>query len=59
MALDLKKTQKVSKIYNSLKINERHRHRYEVNINYKEKFESKGMIFQVYHQITNCQKLLN
>ena len=41
----LKKDTKVSKIYNSLKINERHRHRYEVNINYKEKFENKGMIF--------------
>ncbi len=41
----LKKDTKISKIYNSLKINERHRHRYEVNINYKEKFESRGMIF--------------
>ena len=41
----LKKDTKISKIYNSLKINERHRHRYEVNINYKEKFENKGMIF--------------
>ncbi len=41
----LKKDTKISKIYNSLKINERHRHRYEVNINYKEDFESKGMIF--------------
>ena len=41
----LKKDTKVSKTYNSLKINERHRHRYEVNINYKEKFENKGMIF--------------
>ena len=30
---------------NSLKINERHRHRYEVNVNYKEDFEKKGMIF--------------
>ena len=27
------------------KISERHRHRYEVNINYKEKFEKKGLIF--------------
>ena len=26
-------------------IKERHRHRYEVNINYKDKFEKKGMIF--------------
>ncbi len=41
----LKKDTKVSKIYNSLKVDERHRHRYEVNINYKEKFENKGMIF--------------
>ena len=41
----LKKDTKISKIYNSLKIEERHRHRYEVNINYKEDFENKGMIF--------------
>ena len=41
----LKKDTKISKIYNSLKIYERHRHRYEVNINYREDFERKGMIF--------------
>ena len=41
----LKKGSKISNIYNSTKINERHRHRYEVNINFKEKFEKKGMIF--------------
>ncbi len=41
----LKKDTKISKIYNSMKIQERHRHRYEVNINYKEAFEKKGMIF--------------
>ena len=41
----LKKDTKISKIYNSLKIYERHRHRYEVNINYKKDFENKGMIF--------------
>ena len=41
----LKKDTKISKIYKSLKINERHRHRYEVNINFREAFESKGMIF--------------
>ena len=35
----------IYKIYQSSKINERHRHRYEVNINYKEAFEKKGMIF--------------
>ena len=27
------------------KISERHRHRYEVNIKYKEEFEKKGLIF--------------
>ena len=41
----LKKGSLISKIYNSTKINERHRHRYEVNINYKDEFEKKGMIF--------------
>ena len=34
-----------NKIYKSNKIYERHRHRYEVNIIYKEKFEKKGLIF--------------
>ena len=41
----LKKDTKISKIDNAVKINERHRHRYEVNINYKKDFEKKGMIF--------------
>ncbi len=41
----LKKDTKISKIYNSLRIYERHRHRYEVNINFKKDFENKGMIF--------------
>jgi len=35
----------IMKIYKSKKIYERHRHRYEVNIAYKNKFESKGLIF--------------
>ena len=34
-----------NKIYKTNKIYERHRHRYEVNILYKEKFEKKGLIF--------------
>ena len=41
----LLKNSLISRIYKSKKINERHRHRYEVNINYKEVFEKKGMIF--------------
>jgi len=35
----------ISKIYNMKKISERHRHRYEVNIKYKNEFEKKGLIF--------------
>jgi CTP synthase len=41
----LRKNTLINKIYKSTKINERHRHRYEVNINYMEDFEKKGMIF--------------
>ena len=41
----LKKDTKISNIYKSLRIKERHRHRYEVNINFKRDFENKGMIF--------------
>mgnify|MGYP000624358177 CR=1 FL=1 len=35
----------IEKIYKSKSILERHRHRYEVNNNLKNKFENKGMIF--------------
>jgi len=35
----------IREIYKSNHIKERHRHRYEVNIAYKEKFENKGMMF--------------
>ncbi len=41
----LKNNSLISKIYSVKKIKERHRHRYEVNIKYKEDFEKKGFIF--------------
>ena len=41
----LKNNSKIRKIYKSKLIKERHRHRYEVNIAYRDKFEKKGMIF--------------
>jgi len=41
----LKDNSVIRSIYKSKSIQERHRHRYEVNINYKEDFEKKGMIF--------------
>ena len=41
----LKKNTKIKNIYKKQLIQERHRHRYEVNINLKDKFEKKGLIF--------------
>ena len=41
----LKDQSLIRKIYKSKSIKERHRHRYEVNINYKDQFERKGMMF--------------
>ncbi|MCB9991451.1 MAG: CTP synthase [Rhodospirillales bacterium] len=41
----LKKGSKVAEIYGSSDISERHRHRYEVNINFKDALEEKGLIF--------------
>ena len=41
----LKENSLVKKIYKSKTIQERHRHRYEVNISYKDQFEANGMIF--------------
>ena len=41
----LKNNSLIYKIYSEKKIKERHRHRYEVNIEYKEDFEKKGFIF--------------
>jgi CTP synthase len=41
----LKDSSLIYKIYSMKKIRERHRHRYEVNIKYKDEFEKKGLIF--------------
>jgi CTP synthase len=41
----LTKGSRVAEIYGATRISERHRHRYEVNINYKELLESKGLLF--------------
>ncbi len=41
----LKDNSLIRNIYKSKLIKERHRHRYEVNIAFKDKFEKKGMIF--------------
>ncbi|AQX19510.1 CTP synthase [Bartonella sp. WD16.2] len=44
-AAQLKEGSHISKIYGTTNIFERHRHRYEVNIHYKEKLEQFGFIF--------------
>jgi CTP synthase len=41
----LAKGSRVAELYGTEKIIERHRHRYEVNINYKERLEKTGMVF--------------
>ena len=41
----LEKGSLVAKEYGALKIEERHRHRYEVNIDYKERLEDSGLVF--------------
>jgi len=44
-AAKLKENSLIKTIYKSTIIYERHRHRYEVNIRFKDQFEKKGMIF--------------
>ena len=41
----LNKNSLIRRIYKNKSIKERHRHRYEVNISYKDQFEKNGMIF--------------
>jgi len=35
----------IAKIYGNIKVSERHRHRYEVNMAYRAKLEEKGLVF--------------
>ncbi|MCV0369361.1 MULTISPECIES: CTP synthase [Filomicrobium] len=44
-AAELKPGSAVAEIYGSTKISERHRHRYEVNMRYRELLENAGLIF--------------
>ncbi len=41
----LKSDSAVKAIYGKPEISERHRHRYEVNINYKDRLEQVGLLF--------------
>jgi CTP synthase len=41
----LKADSKIAAIYRSDVISERHRHRYEVNLDYRKRLEDKGLVF--------------
>ncbi len=41
----IKKGSKANSVYNSTKISERHRHRYEVNVDYIEQLKEAGLVF--------------
>jgi CTP synthase len=42
---DLLEGSKIAAIYGKTEISERHRHRYEVNTDYRERLEAKGLLF--------------
>ncbi|MGC2140312.1 MAG: CTP synthase, partial [Methylovirgula sp.] len=44
-AAHLNEGSKIAGIYNTTEISERHRHRYEVNMTYREQLQDKGLIF--------------
>ena len=44
-AATLGKGSRVAEIYGDTKISERHRHRYEVNMRYREQLEKAGLVF--------------
>ena len=41
----IRDSSKIAEIYGSTEISERHRHRYEVNMGYREQLEAKGLRF--------------
>lgn len=55
-AAELKENSHIAQIYGMTRIYERHRHRYEVNIDYKDKLEQCGLVFLVCLLMVFCQK---
>ncbi len=47
---------KIAQIYGSDRISERHRHRYEVNMGYRERLEAKGLRFSGLSRMGFCRK---
>ncbi len=57
-ACELKKKSKAYEAYKTVKINERHRHRWEFNNAYLKQFESAGMIFSGTNPETNLIEII-
>ncbi|HCE43735.1 MAG TPA: CTP synthetase [Lentisphaeria bacterium] len=54
----IKSKTKAAAAYGSLKINERHRHRYEFNPAYKKSYEKKGMVFAGINPSTKLTEII-
>jgi CTP synthase len=54
----LKKNTVAHQIYNRKKVQERHRHRYEFNNRFREKFSEKGMIFSGIYREKNLVEIV-
>jgi CTP synthase len=57
-ACNLKKGSKAHSVYGAIKISERHRHRYEFNNEYLERFETNGMIATGTNPDTNLVEVM-
>jgi CTP synthase len=52
----LKRESRIAAIYGDTEISERHRHRYEVNIQYRERLEEAGLCFSACRPTTSCPR---
>jgi CTP synthase len=55
----LEQGSKVAEIYGGTEISERHRHRYEVNMSYRDRLESKGLRFSGCRRTGCCRRSWN
>ncbi len=55
----LKPDSRIARIYGSETISERHRHRYEVNLDYRARLEAKGLVFTAFRQTASCRRRSN
>ncbi len=51
-----RRRQRISRVYGSTAISERHRHRYEVNTRYRERLEACGLPLRAHHPMACCPR---